>query len=289
MTFDQFITKYLATKVDWDKAYGGQCVDLFRQYVNDVLKLSQPRSVNGAADFWTNYDSDPVLNKNFDKIPNTPTGVPQKGDVMFWNKKAGGGFGHVSIFIEGDVNGFMSLDQNWPTLSLVTKTKHTYTNVYGWLHPKNTNSPIQEQPTMTDQEKKDIESMKNLRAYNGVWYESKNVIASFEELKKETEKLATAINDKDTVISKLGMNLLTQKEDMDSLTQKLSIAEDELAKKEELRDKWYRLYQQSQESLKTAKDQAAHYQKQCTDARKSSYEFATVKELLLEIAKKILK
>ena len=68
MTIDQFITKYLGKKVDWDGAYGGQCVDLFRQYLNDVLNFPQPRGVVGAADFWTNYDSDPNLKNNFQKI-----------------------------------------------------------------------------------------------------------------------------------------------------------------------------------------------------------------------------
>lgn len=135
MTIDQFITKYEGKKVDWDGAYGGQCVDLFRQYLNDVLNFPQPRGVVGAADFWTNYDSDPNLKNNFQKIANSPTGVPAKGDVMVWNKKVGGGFGHISIFLEGNVNLFTSLDQNWPTLSKVTKTVHDYANVYGWLRP----------------------------------------------------------------------------------------------------------------------------------------------------------
>lgn len=142
MTLQQFRDKYLGTKVDWDKAYGGQCVDLYRQYVNDVLKHPQPKGVVGAADFWTNYDTDPNLNQYYDKIPNTPAGVPEPGDVVIWNKKAGGGYGHVAIFLRGDVNAFTSLDQNWPHLNQVTETNHTYTNVYGWLRPKGTMDTI---------------------------------------------------------------------------------------------------------------------------------------------------
>lgn len=136
LTLQEFITKYLGKKVDFDGAYSGQCVDLARQYFQDVLGISQPKGVTGAADFWTNYDSDPNLHNNFDKIHNTPTFVPNPGDVVLWNKKAGGGFGHVAIFIEGDVNQFTSLDQNWPTLDKVTKTPHNYTNVYGVFRPK---------------------------------------------------------------------------------------------------------------------------------------------------------
>lgn len=144
MTFNSFITKWLGKKADFDGHYDGQCVDLFRYYVQEVLNLPQPKGVTGAGDFWTNYESDPNLKNYYEKIPNTPTGVPQKGDVMLWNKKAGGGFGHVSIFIEGTVNKFTSLDQNWPTLSKVTKTVHDYKNVYGWLRPKK--APIAPNP-----------------------------------------------------------------------------------------------------------------------------------------------
>lgn len=135
ISFNAFITKYLGKKIDFDNAYAGQCVDLFRQYVQEVLGYPQPKGVSGAKDFWTNYETDPNLKNYYQKIENTPTGVPKIGDVMIWDKDAGGGFGHISVFIEGDVNGFTSFDQNWPTLSVCTKTKHNYDNVYGWLRP----------------------------------------------------------------------------------------------------------------------------------------------------------
>lgn len=136
MTTQDFIAKYTGKKLDWDKAHGGQCVDLFRFYVNEVLKLSQPKGVVGAADFWTGYDSDPILKDNFIKIANTPDGVPQEGDVMIWNKKAGGGFGHIAVFIKGNSNAFTSFDQNWRAINVCEPTEHNYTNVYGWLRPK---------------------------------------------------------------------------------------------------------------------------------------------------------
>ena len=136
MTFDEFITKRLDKKADFDGKYDGQCVDLFRFYVQEVVDFPQPMGVGGAANFWSNYETDPNLNKYYDKIPNTPTGVPLKGDIPIWNTKAGGGYGHVSIFIEGDTKKFVSFDQNWPTLSKCTKTEHTYTNVLGWFRPK---------------------------------------------------------------------------------------------------------------------------------------------------------
>lgn len=131
MTFDQFISQYLGKKIDWDGFYGGQCVDLYRQYVNDCLGLPQSPGVGGAAEIW-----DSASSKYYDFIENDPLAVPNKGDILVWNRRVGGGFGHVSIFIEGDVNSFVSLDQNWPTLDVVTKTKHNYNNVIGWMRSK---------------------------------------------------------------------------------------------------------------------------------------------------------
>lgn len=145
MNLDQFITKYLGKKVDFDSYAAGQCVDLYRQYVQDVLGFPQSPSVRGAADIWETY-----LRDYFERITNTPKGLPQKGDIVIWNKEAGGGYGHVAIFLEGTVNQFISLDQNWPTLSEVTKTKHSYQNVLGWLRVKQTQSQEENMSQLLD-------------------------------------------------------------------------------------------------------------------------------------------
>lgn len=130
MTLQEFIHKYTGVPVDFDGRYGNQCVDLARQYVKEVLKVPQFKPVVGAADMCTSYDP-----KYFNAIKNTPDGVPQPGDIMIWNKRAGGGYGHVGIFSHGDVNEFWSFDQNWPPGSLPKLVRHTYSNLYGWLRP----------------------------------------------------------------------------------------------------------------------------------------------------------
>ena len=127
MNLDQFIAKYTGKKLDWDNAYGGQCVDLYRFYLKEVLNTTQTPPVVGASEIFDTAGSD------FERIVNTPDGVPQKGDIVIWNKKAGGGFGHVGVFIEGDANRFKSFDQNWRALNVCEPTEHTYTNVRGWL------------------------------------------------------------------------------------------------------------------------------------------------------------
>lgn len=137
ITLSQFVSKWTGQKCDFDGQYGGQCVDLFRMYLKEVLGASQPKGVIGAADFWTNSSADPNLNSRFIKVPNTPTGVPQMGDIMIWRRLvANGNKGHISIVTMADVNKFVSFDQNWRQLSVSELTLHDYRNVYGWLHPK---------------------------------------------------------------------------------------------------------------------------------------------------------
>ena len=55
MKLDEFINKYINTKVDFDNAFGAQCVDLFRQYCKDVLDIPHTGSVDGAKDIYLNY------------------------------------------------------------------------------------------------------------------------------------------------------------------------------------------------------------------------------------------
>lgn len=141
ISFDDFIKKYLGEGIDYDGVWSGQCVDLYRFYTKEVLGFEQSVPVGGAADIW--HTAQP---KYYDFISNTPKAVPQKGDIVIWNRNAGGGFGHVAIFIKGGINRFTSLDQNWPSLNKVTKTKHNYKNIIGWLRPKGDsmwNSPAQ--------------------------------------------------------------------------------------------------------------------------------------------------
>lgn len=135
MYFKDFVKKYNNKFIDYDGAYGSQCVDLFRQFNKEVLEIAQPKGVNGAKDFWTNFDSDPNLYNNYTKISNTPTFVPQEADVAVWNS---GTYGHIAICTgEGNVSKFESFDQNYPIGSACKTVTHNYSNFLGVLRPKN--------------------------------------------------------------------------------------------------------------------------------------------------------
>ena len=130
MTLDEFIKKYTGVAVDFDGVYGVQCMDLMHQYMYDVLEikdgtvLSSPTASQTYTNFrWGNY---------FKKIDNTPTGIPLKGDIVFFGTTVGSA-GHVCVFVDGDMNKFNSFDANWPVGSLPHIQNHNYVGVLGWL------------------------------------------------------------------------------------------------------------------------------------------------------------
>lgn len=131
MTLDQFITKYNGKGIDSDGSYGNQCVDLYRQYIKEVLGYPQSPGVSGAKDIWSSY-----LPDYFTRIANTPEGIPQEGDIMIWGSTYGP-YGHVAVVKSATLNTFTCFSQNDPTGALCgLKTYRTYKPVLGWLHPK---------------------------------------------------------------------------------------------------------------------------------------------------------
>lgn len=134
MYLEDFLKKYNGKKIDYDGYYSAQCVDLFRQFNKEVLGIAQPKGVNGAKDFWNNYDKDANLHNNFDRIANTPSFVPQLGDVAIWGN---GTYGHIAICTgKGDVKTFESFDQNYPTGSACHYVTHNYSGFKGVFRPK---------------------------------------------------------------------------------------------------------------------------------------------------------
>lgn len=127
MTLEEFVDKYTNKKVDFDGKWPGECVDLARQYIKDVLKAPQWPPVEGAADMWDTYPKDAY--KRFKCV----TGAsPQPGDIVIWSRDMGK-YGHVAIALEGHQHFFVSLDQNFPLGSKVHKQQHQYTHVLGWF------------------------------------------------------------------------------------------------------------------------------------------------------------
>lgn len=130
---NEFIVKYLNQPIDWDKKYGRQCVDVYRQAVNDIYGFKQSQGVAGAEDIWATYNRD-----DFDAIPNTPTGIPPMGSFVIYKRSASNGFhGHVALVLFSDINNMVYFQQNGLNPKGVAHiVKAKYTNCLGWLVAK---------------------------------------------------------------------------------------------------------------------------------------------------------
>jgi hypothetical protein len=141
MTFTDFMAKYNGKYIDFDGVYGAQCMDLMHQYCVEVLGITDGSilAAPAAKDIYNNFDN---LNGHdlFEKIGNTPTGIPNEGDIVVWGM---GDWGHVAIFIDGNADRFNSFDQNFPIGSPCHVQNHpNYTDVLGWLHFKGVGDTI---------------------------------------------------------------------------------------------------------------------------------------------------
>jgi len=220
MTNTQLFIKFLENLfVDFDGAWGDQCVDLVQQY-NKVVIGGPFLTGQAAKDIWETYPRD-----FYERITNAADNYPQQGDIVIWGKDYGPS-GHIAICISVDVNRFSAFSQNDPTgaRSIVREYKDYY-GVLGWLRPKQFALNIDVE--MTEQQKKDIESMTKLRAYNGVWYESQDVIRDYEALKSDKRKQEEAwsieraslkqnIANRDETISRLEKQVLEPKKAWDT-------------------------------------------------------------------------
>jgi len=138
MTLDAFVTKYNGRFIDFDGAYGFQCVDLMRQWQVEGLGVpasSIPPSLY-AKDIFKNFPDGG--NKYFTKIKNGPNNMPQKGDIVFWTWYPFkiGWAGHVAIASVSWLLGLNTFDQNFPLGSFCKFTLHDYKGCLGWLHSR---------------------------------------------------------------------------------------------------------------------------------------------------------
>ncbi len=96
MTLTDFVRKYNGKKVDFDGAFGAQCVDLFRQYNKDVYGLPHTGVVEGAKDLFLGYDQLPVERRYYEVV-NKDEIIP--GDVVVWDGTTTNEYGHVAIVL----------------------------------------------------------------------------------------------------------------------------------------------------------------------------------------------
>lgn len=137
MTLQEIFDLLNNVGVDFDHAFGDQCVD-WAQIINRFYKATVLTGAN-ASDIWNTYPQ-----AFYTRIDNAPDNHPQLGDIIIWE----GVPGHIAVSTnDADTNQFKSYDQNFPTGSPVHLQEHNYTNpkVLGWLRPKQIPQDLQVQ------------------------------------------------------------------------------------------------------------------------------------------------
>ena len=132
MTFEEFITKNCGKAVDYDKAYGAQCVDLFRQCCQDVWGIPHTGVVDGAKDLYLNYNSLPLEKKYFAALK--PTAAVQPGFVAVWGATPKNKYGHVALAIcKPDADSLIVLEQNGLKQDGAKVVRRSTQNLLGYL------------------------------------------------------------------------------------------------------------------------------------------------------------
>ena len=113
MTLEEFVKVYNGRKVDYDGVYGPQCVDLFRQYVWDVLGIKEHTgscaSSGGAKDLFLDYHKMPIEKKYFIR---SASKTCKAGDVLFWNESPTNKYGHIAICLGTIGNSYIVFEQD---------------------------------------------------------------------------------------------------------------------------------------------------------------------------------
>lgn len=91
MTYKQFESKWLGRRVDIDKVFDYQCVDLVKQYMLEVYGM--PNGAYGnAIDYWTK-----PVRQVLEKFYKVQTTHARQGDVVILYGTSGNVYGHIGI------------------------------------------------------------------------------------------------------------------------------------------------------------------------------------------------
>lgn len=145
-----FVAKWQGKEINFDRSYGAQCYDVFRQYNADLgIPNAGMGGSDSAADLFKNYDQNGVAN-HYDRISHGQ-GAPQPGDLIVYggNNWDGVEYGHVAVVTAVDGDRYEVLEQNytgkrgpdgWPHDPAAVRA-HSFSEkgglpVLGYLRPK---------------------------------------------------------------------------------------------------------------------------------------------------------
>ena len=113
MTHQEFVDKYKGQIVDFDGAWGAQCVDLARQYMKEVWGFTmQPEGVAGAADFFFNHEKRPVQRGLCNCVPYTGAIRPPKGSLLIFKSSGTNKYGHIAVCLDATSENMAVFEQD---------------------------------------------------------------------------------------------------------------------------------------------------------------------------------
>ncbi len=138
-TFNDYRRLKVGSKVDFDKHYGAQCVDLVKDW---AMYIWNPIEVYGHANvLWTIG-----LGKNWKRVINTRFARPRVGDIIYYNIWK---YGHIVVAWQNSIGWVEILEQNavgtnsklWRISgdgekeNAIRIKKDYYKNCVGWFTP----------------------------------------------------------------------------------------------------------------------------------------------------------
>jgi hypothetical protein len=136
MDVKQFVDAYVGKRVDFDKQFGAQCVDLFRQFCKDVWEVPHLGGVEGAKDLFTDYQKLPGEVQYTDRIEYRDGNYPGEGDVVIFRESASNKYGHVAICLYATKSRIVVFEQDGFNQTGAKIGIWPYDRLLGWLKKK---------------------------------------------------------------------------------------------------------------------------------------------------------
>lgn len=181
-----------------DGGYPGECVSLLNQYLAKVFGI-QAGAWGHAKDWATSAN---VLS-HFDKV----SGTPQAGDIIVYDGRFGGGYGHIAIALgnnqmldqNGAGNGRIRTGSVWPNYSAILRRKGSSTSQGGNMTPEQIAEirrvQLDDMTRLAQDRLTEIESLKrslaeviNIAETRRVQLESGEGAGAYKELKARVDK-----------------------------------------------------------------------------------------------------
>lgn len=128
--------------IDFDNAYGGQCVDVPMRYCHDLFGWNPG---GNACDYRSNY-----LPDGWQRFQYSAGMIPQPGDIVVYQPNWGdpiwtGEFGHVGLVYSASASGMVTMEQNTGEGdpyggTRVRKLDRSYGGVWGFIRPPFSNN-----------------------------------------------------------------------------------------------------------------------------------------------------